>query len=244
MNILIVDDEAPARLRLRQLIDELPGHRVVGEADGGDAALAACSRERVDVVLLDIRMPGRDGLAIARQLVDQPDAPAIVFVTAFAEHAVDAFDVQASDYLVKPVRRERLIQALARVADRAGVSSGVSTPPAAAARGHLRARLGGVVRLIPIDEVRYFRAEQKYVTVRDGAGECLIEDTLSRLEAEFAGRFVRAHRNALVAVHYLQRLQRQGLGHGLWLQGCSEPVAVSRRHLPVIRQALRIRQRE
>jgi two-component system response regulator AlgR len=241
MNILIVDDEAPARLRLRQLIGELPEHRVVGEADDGEAALAACRRETVDVVLLDIRMPGRDGLEIARQLADQPRAPAVVFVTAFAEHAVDAFEVQASDYLVKPVRRERLVQALARAQARVDLPSARSAAPVATARDHLSARLGAVVRLIPVDEVRYFRAEQKYVTVRDGAGECLIEDTLSRLEAEFAGRFVRAHRNALVAVRFLQRLQRQGLGYGLWLQGCAEPVAVSRRHLPVIRQALRTR---
>ena len=241
MNILIVDDEAPARLRLRQLIGELPEHRVVGEAGDSAAALAVCRRETVDVVLLDIRIPGRDGLAIAGELADQPNAPAIVFVTAYAEHAVNAFEVQASDYLVKPVRRERLVQALARVTDRAGMPPGRPTAPVTAGRGHLRARLGGVVRLIPVDEVRYFRAEQKYVTVRDGTGECLIEDTLSRLEAEFAGRFVRAHRNALVAVHYLQRLQRQGLGYGLWLQGCTEPVAVSRRHLPVIRRALRMR---
>lgn len=239
MNILLVDDEAPARARLAQLIAELPEHRVVGEAESGAQALALCAQLAVDVVLLDIRMPGLDGLETARLLAARTAPPAVLFTTAYADHALAAFEVQATDYLLKPVRRERLIQALERLQLRhmAPCADQASTT-VAAPRSHLCARLGGAVQVIAVEEVRYFKAEQKYVTVRHRDGELLIEDSLTRLETEFANRFVRAHRNALAAIAYLEGLQLRGGHHWLRLKDCPEPLAVSRRHLGLVRQAL------
>lgn len=238
MNILLVDDEAPARARLAQLIAELPEHRVVGEAESGAQALALCTQLAVDVVLLDIRMPGLDGLETARLLGAGAAPPAVIFVTACADHALAAFEVQASDYLVKPVRRERLMQALARQQHRPLPRAKGHDAPATAPRTQLQARLGSMVRVVAVEQVRYFKADQKYVTVRDHEGELLIEDSLVRLEAEFASRFVRAHRNALVAIAYLEALHQRSVRHWLQLKDCPERIAVSRRHLRLIRQAL------
>ncbi len=238
MNILLVDDEAPARARLAQLIAELPEHRVVGEAESGAQALLLCAQLPVDVVLLDIRMPGLDGLETARLLGAGPAPPAVIFVTAYADHALAAFEVQASDYLVKPVRRERLVQALARQQHRPSPRADGHDAPVAAPRTQLHARLGSMVQVVAVEQVRYFKADQKYVTVRNHEGELLIEDSLVRLEAEFASRFVRAHRNALVAIAYLEALHQRGVRHWLQLKDCPERIAVSRRHLRLIRQAL------
>jgi two-component system response regulator AlgR len=240
MNILLVDDEAPARARLAQLIAELPEHRVVGEAESGAQALALCAQLPVNVVLLDIRMPGLDGLETARLLAAGAAPPAVIFVTAYTDHALAAFDVQAADYLLKPVRRERLIQALARLQPQASSSPRITSQaaPASAPRTQLYARVGNRVRMVAVEHVRYFKAEHKYITVRDHEGELLIEDSLARLEAEFAGRFVRAHRNALVAIAYLEALHQRGVRHWLQLKDCPERIAVSRRHLRLIRQTL------
>jgi two-component system response regulator AlgR len=243
MNILLVDDEAPARARLAQLIAELPEHRVVGEAESGAQALTLCAQMAVDVVLLDIRMPGLDGLETARLLKAGATAPAVIFVTAYADHALAAFEVQASDYLVKPVRRERLIQALARLQSQASSPPRVSNQAAPALvpapRAHLCARLGNMVRMVAVEHIRYFKAEQKYVTVRNHQEELLIEDSLVRLQAEFIDRFIRVHRNALVAIAYLEALHHRGGQHWLQLKDCPKPVAVSRRHLRLIRQMLK-----
>ncbi|HXF07344.1 MAG TPA: LytTR family DNA-binding domain-containing protein [Candidatus Acidoferrales bacterium] len=237
MDILIVDDEAPARLRLIQLLAEMPDHRIVAEAEDGAQALAVCSAQAVDVVLLDVRMPGLDGLQTARLLAAQTDPPAVVFVTAYADHALAAFEVQATDYLVKPVRRERLAQALARVAQQRGVRAEAAA--GRQPRTHLCSRVRGAVHRIAVDRVRYFKAEQKYVTVHDGEREFLIDGALSGLAEEFAGRFLRVHRNALVSLRYLEGLQKLGLGYGVRLQGCDHVIPVSRRHMPGIRQHLR-----
>ena len=238
MNILIVDDEAPARLRLARLIAELPEHRVIGEAENGMQAAALCDHHAVDVVLLDIRMPSIDGIQTARLLAARPMPLAVIFVTAYPDHALAAFEVQASDYLLKPVRRERLVQALARLAERSGAGAPERAIDHRSPRSHLRTRLGGVVRVVAVEQIRYFKAEQKYVTVRNPDGEFLIEDSLARLEAEFAGRFVRAHRNALVAIPYIEGLHRRGVRYWLVLKDCPESIMVSRRHLPLVRQAL------
>jgi two-component system response regulator AlgR len=238
MNILIVDDEALARLRLAQLIAELPGHRVVGEAENGMQAVALCEHHAVDVVLLDIRMPSIDGLQTARLLAALPMPPAVIFVTAYPNHALAAFEVQASDYLLKPVRRERLVQAFARLTERGGTCTSERVIDNRSPRSHLRTRLGGVVRVVAVEQIRYFKAEQKYVTVRSPEGEFLIEDSLARLEAEFSGRFVRAHRNALVAIPYVEALHRRGVRYWLMLKDCPESIMVSRRHLTLVRQVL------
>jgi two-component system response regulator AlgR len=241
MNILLVDDEALARTRLAQLIAELPEHRVVGEAENGVQALSLCAQLAVDVVLLDIRMPGLDGLETARLLKASAAPPAVIFVTAYADHALAAFEAQASDYLVKPVRRERLMQALARLQSRSSSSPWIKDDDAStsAPRAQLYARLGNMVRVVAVEQVRYFKAEQKYVTVRNHQEELLIEDSLVRLQTEFANRFVRAHRNALVAIAYMEALHQRSGQHWLQLKDCPEPVAVSRRHLQQVRQMMK-----
>lgn len=208
LKVLVVDDEPPARERLKQLLAELPDADFVGEAGTGEEALLLVEAERPDVVLLDIRMPGIGGLEAARRLTLLSDPPAVIFTTAYEQHALEAFEAQASGYLVKPVRRERLAAALKRArrpsrAQRAGIAE--ETP----ARTHVTARVRDQLRLIAVEDVLCFVAEQKYTTVRHVGGEDLIEDPLRTLEQEFAGRFVRVHRNALVAVAQIESIERE-----------------------------------
>lgn len=240
MKIVIVDDEAPARARLRRLIEEIAGHEVVGEAANGSEALLQAEQQHPDVLLLDIRMPGIDGLEAARHLAALENPPAVVFTTAYGDHALDAFSAHAIDYLLKPIRKERLEEALSRVrklnrAQRA-VLAGGNTP---SARSHICARVRGDLQLVPLDDVRYFLADQKYVTVRHGGGALLIEESLKSLEQEFGSRFVRVHRNALVALAHVSALTRdaQGLVR-VQLRGVPEALEVSRRHLRALRKTL------
>ncbi len=242
MNIVIVDDEGLARARLRRLIQELGGEwRVAGEAADGREALAKCARLEVDVVLLDIRMPVMDGLQVAAALARQPEPPAVIFTTAYGEHALAAFEQQAVDYLVKPVRAERLRRAL----ERAGGFTRAQRRALAhqGDDGHgdfVCAHFRGGLRRVPIDDVLYFRADQKYVTARYLGGELLLEDSLKSLEDRFGERFVRIHRNALVAGRYLVGLDKDGEGRGFArLSGIEERLEVSRRHLPLLRRWLR-----
>ena len=238
MKVLVVDDEALARERLRALVLELPGTEVVGEAANGLDALRRCSELTPDVVLLDIRMPGADGLEAARHLAGFERPPAVSFTTAFGEHALEAFDAQAVDYLVKPVRRNRLEQALARAARLTQAQLAALHPEGG--RTHLSARRQGEIELIPVEEVLYLQADQKYVTVRHREGEALIEDSLKTLEEEFDDRFIRVHRGALVARAALAGLERGDDGVcRVRLRGCTERLEVSRRHLAELRQLLR-----
>ena len=215
MKVVIVDDEPLARARLRELLGEQAGVTVVAEAADGHAALHACAEQQPDLVLLDIQMPGIDGLETARHLAAFEPRPAVVFCTAFDAHALSAFDAQAIDYLVKPVRPERLAAALDRVrtftAGR-GHAAAATTPPGQR-RTHLCARMRGSLRLIPIEDVHYLQAEEKYVVVHHARGEDLIEESLKSLEEEFAERFVRIHRNCLVARHEIVELKRAADGH-------------------------------
>ncbi len=209
LRILIVDDEPPARERLRQLLAEIPDTAFAGMAGTGEDALALVEELRPDVVLLDIRMPGMGGLEAARRLATLPDPPAVIFTTAYEQHALEAFDADASGYLVKPVRRERLAAALERVRrpSRAQLA-GIADAAPDAGRTHVTARVRDQLKLIPVGEILCFVAEQKYTTVRHVGGEDLIEDSLRSLEEEFPGRFVRVHRNALVAVAQVESLER------------------------------------
>jgi two-component system response regulator AlgR len=214
LRVLIVDDEPPARDRLRQLLAELPDTECAGEAATGEEALAMAEDARPDIVLLDIRMPGMDGLEAARRLARLPEPPAVIFTTAFEQHALEAFDVQASGYLLKPVRRERLAAAL----DRARRPSKAQMATLADAvtgerRTHVSARVRDQLKLIPLGEVLCFIAEQKYTTVRHIGGEDLIDDSLRSLEEEFGTGFVRVHRNALVAISQVESLERGADGH-------------------------------
>ncbi|MBW8850212.1 MAG: response regulator transcription factor [Xanthomonadales bacterium] len=240
MKVLIADDEPMARERLRALLAEHPDLRLVAEAADGGTALDACAEHTPDIVLLDIAMPGLDGLEAARHLADFEPRPAVVFCTAYDEHALSAFDAAAVDYLVKPVRRERLAVAL----DRARTFVAGRTPKAEVAPGkrrtHLCARLRGSLRLIAIEDIRYLHAEEKYVVVHHARGEDLIEESLKSLETEFAERFVRIHRNCLVARDELVELRRAADGRiEAMLRHGEKPLEVSRRCVPHLRELVR-----
>ncbi|HQU14518.1 MAG: DNA-binding response regulator [Chromatiales bacterium 21-64-14] len=242
MKILIADDEAPARRRLRALVEELDGHTVLGEAADGREALMRTHELDPDVLLLDIRMPGMDGLEAARHVAGLEHPPAVIFTTAYGDHALEAFEAHAVDYLLKPIRRQRLAAALDRARRLTRAQLGVLGVhrQEAPARTHLCARLHGALALIPVAEIRCLQAGQKYVTVRDADREVLIEESLKGLEQEFGDRFLRIHRNALVAWAYVTGLERDVLGRVcVRLRDVVLPLEVSRRHLPQVRRALR-----
>lgn len=243
MKVLICDDEALARERLARFLREMDGYEVVGEAENGEDALNQVTRLQPDVVLLDLRMPVMDGLACAEALAQLPQPPAVIFCTAYDEHALAAFQVQAVGYLLKPVRREQLQEALNRAGrvNRAQLDAVRQQQggEAEGGRSHITAKTHRGIELIPVDDVRYFLADQKYVTVRHGKGEVLIDETLKDLEGEFGRRFIRIHRNALLALHYLDGLELVAPGqYQVRIKGIDERLVVSRRHLPELRETM------
>lgn len=237
MRVLVVDDEAPARARLTRLVAELGGCLCVGEADNGINALARVQELTPDVVLLDVRMPLMDGLETARHLATLETPPAIIFTTAYDEYALQAFDAHAVAYLLKPVRSERLADAMEHAArpTRAQLES-MRRPEA---RLHLSATVGGRLEVVPVQSVRCLVAEQKYVTARHELGELVLDETLKSLEVEFADQFIRIHRNALVAVDHVERLEAGDTGAQVYLRGDAEPLDVSRRHLADVKRRLK-----
>lgn len=275
LRLFLVDDEAPARVRLRTLLADIASecpHQVVGEADSGLTALPQIVQIRPDLVFLDVQMPGMNGIELAGHLMRQMPGIALVFITAFDEYAVQAFDVQALDYLLKPVRASRLAAALQRVAARqvpivrgavtdAVIDADQSVPagetPAATDPAHKMARLArlastlniarqhfsvqerGRVLLVPVGEVLYLRAEQKYVTIKTREREYLIEDSLVSIEEELSSLLVRVHRNALVARSAIAGVERAaGEGGDSWqviIHGVAERLPISRRQWPVIK---------
>ena len=240
MKIVIADDEPLARERLRTLLSEHGGVEVVAEAGDGHQTLRACAEHDPDLVLLDIAMPGIDGLETARHLSAFDPQPAVVFCTAYDAHALSAFEAAAVDYLVKPVRPERLATALERVRTFAAGRERSLAHGAGKRRTHLCARLRGNLRLIPIDDVRYLQAEEKYVVVHHARGEDLIEESLKSLEDEFVERFVRIHRNCLVARQELVELKRDADGHVYAiLRHGDKPLEVSRRCVAQLRETVR-----
>jgi len=243
LRVLIVDDEAPARRRLRDLLTDCTASmplEVAGEAASGPQALDMVARQRVDVVLLDIRMPGMDGIETAQHLRKLEQAPAIVFTTAYDAYAVKAFEVHAIDYLLKPIRVQRLLDALATARTAMAPKEAALAEMRRAPRTSLSASERGRVHLIPVADIIYLKAELKYVTVRTLAREYLVEESLTRLEDEFGERFVRAHRSCLVARTAIRGFERgagEG-GDGHWevlLKGCDERIAVSRRQQHIVR---------
>ena len=241
MRVLIVDDEPLARARLRSLLGELEGYSITGEAGDGAAALASVDRGGVEIVLLDIRMPGMNGLEAARHLAELEAPPAVIFTTAYGEHALEAFEANAVDYLLKPVRKERLAEALARarrptLAQLKSVDDEFPT----GARQQLTVRIGGRLERVEVSEVRAFVAEQKYVTIHHPGGESLIEESLKSLEREFGTRFLRIHRNALINTGYLRGMEKTA--DGGWralLDGLEQGVEASRRHVAELRKVLK-----
>jgi two-component system response regulator AlgR len=244
MNILVVDDEAPARERLARMLAELPGdYAVVGEASDGIEAVELCCTKPVDVVLLDVQMPGLDGLEAAEQIARLEPPPAIILVTAYEQYALAAFEHQVDDYLVKPVRRERLQEALerARIPTRPQQAALTTRDETHQGRRHsLSAHYRGGLQTVPLDDILYLQAQHKYVTVHHIGGELLVDESLKSLEDEFQDLFVRIHRNALVARSRLSALDKDADGNlEVHLRDCPERLPVSRRHLPEIRRWLR-----
>jgi two-component system response regulator AlgR len=243
MRVLVVDDEPPARARLRSMLLETEGFDVAGEAENGQRALELCDSLQPDIVLLDVRMPGIDGLEVARHLATQAEPPADIFVTAFDEYALKAFDSEAIAYLLKPIRAEKLRAALAKAGrlTRPQLQQMANAARESPRRTHIGVRGRDGLKLIPVEEVFFFHSDQKYTTVRHQNGEDLIEDSLKTLEEEFAATFVRIHRNALVNTKYLERIARDASGqHFVHLRGLAEPLEVSRRMAGDLKDRFRI----
>ena len=246
LRVLIVDDEELARLRMRSLLADCmePAAEVVGEASTAAAALQWLTQHPCDLVLLDIRMPGLDGIQLAQRVRSLPRPPGLVFVTAHAEHAVDAFDLEAIDYLTKPVRRARLQEALTRVAQRLGMAA--PTPAAAAAdiQPAIVVNDRGSLARVPLAEVLYLKAELKYVTLRTAQHSYVLDDSLTELEGRLGEEFLRVHRNAIVARRAVRALERRvdpeegGEGWAVRVSPTDEWLAVSRRQLSAVRDAL------
>lgn len=232
MKVLIVDDEAPARERLRRLCEDLADVQVAGEAENGAAAIDMAQKIDVDVVLLDIRMPAMDGIEVARHLSALLEPPAVIFVTAFDQYALDAFEAQAVGYLLKPIRREKLQAALqsARRLTRLQLGEFAGRAQLAGARKQIAVRVRDRIRLVPVSDIQYFLADQKYVTIKHLQGADLIEEALKSLEDEFVAGFVRVHRNALVALRAIDSVHRTEDGQlEVLIKNSTEKLTVSRR---------------
>ena len=241
--ILIADDEAPARARLRDLLDECRETfplAIVDEARNGREALEVINREKVDIVLLDIRMPEIDGMEAARHIAGMAEPPAIIFTTAFDSYAIKAFEVNAIDYLLKPIRAERLLVALGKTRAAPPISREALEAASNQPRRHLSVHERGKIILVPLAEVLYLRAELKYVTVRTEEREHLVEESLTHLEEEFADAFVRIHRNCLVARAAIAGFERNAeeteSGWAVVIKGTGEKLPVSRRQHSVVKQ--------
>ncbi|MHB8454939.1 MAG: LytR/AlgR family response regulator transcription factor [Acidiferrobacterales bacterium] len=240
MRVLIVDDEKLARDRLRELLAEIAGHTIVGEAMNGNEAVERTIELNPDVLLMDIRMPGMDGLEAAMHLMGMENPPSVIFTTAYDQHALHAFEVNAVDYLLKPIRKDRLAAALEKahkltLKQLQEINQAQEQP---SARTHISVHLRGNIRLVPVQDILYFMADSKYVTVRTTAEEHLIEDSLVNLEKEFGEKaFLRIHRNALVATSYIKGIEKSSVG--TWqvsLKGLERKLDVSRRHAASVRR--------
>ena len=243
MKVLIVDDEAPARDRLIHMVSSIDSMETSGEASNGLEAVRMVQDSHPDVVLMDIRMPGMDGLEAARHLSEMDEPPAIIFTTAYSEHALEAYDANAVDYLVKPIRQEKLEKSLAKArkltkAQIAALNMETNTT----GRSHICARIRGNLELIPVDEIVYFQADQKYITVRHVGGEVLIEDALKNLEIEFEDRLIRIHRNALVSTNYITGMEKNIDGRFVvTFKDVEDKLEISRRHVAEVRKFLKTR---
>lgn len=239
MRILIVDDEKLARDRLRELVNDIGGHTVIGEGRNGNEAVEKASELNPDILLMDIRMPGMDGLEAAMHLMGMENPPSVIFTTAYDQHALDAFEVNAVDYLLKPIRKDRLANALIKARKLTEkqlqeINEAREEPPC---RTHISVHMRGNIRLVPVVDICYFLADSKYVVVRTKEEEHLIEDSLVNLEKEFGERFLRIHRNALVARNYVNAIEKDT--SGAWqvsVRDVDKKLDVSRRHAASVRR--------
>ena len=242
LNILIVDDELLARKRMRTLLGDCtePAVTIGGEAKNSAEALAMLEQVQFDAVLLDIHMPGGDGLALARRLKELPHQPAIVFITAHAEHAVEAFELTATDYLTKPVRLERLQNSLQKIEH---YKKSIRRLEPSLPNETLVIQERGITERIPLNEVLYLKAELKYISVRTALKTHILEGSLNDLEARYPAHFLRVHRNALVATHAIRALEKhfdpdEGDGWAVRLTNIDELLMVSRRQLAAVKEVI------
>jgi len=244
LRVFIVDDELPARNRLRDLLhdcsEQLPLD-IVGEAGNGQEALDRLLETPADVVLLDIRMPQMDGIELAQHLNKLPKPPVIIFTTAFDAYAIRAFELHAVDYLLKPIRLKRLFEALTRAREAVPMQTEVLRDLLPEPRKFLSIHERGKIHLVPVEQVLFLRAELKYVTVRTAESEYLLEESLFALEKEFATRFVRIHRNCLVAKEAIEGFEKggeegEGSGWMVRLKGADELLAISRRQQHIVKE--------
>ena len=245
IKILIVDDEEMARERLHSLLERSNDYQICADAENGLEAIQMVERHQPDIVLMDISMPEMNGLEAARELTALHNPPAVIFTTAYGEYALEAFSTKAIGYLMKPIRQEQLLQSLeqARSLNRMQRIEALERQRdngAGPARKHICARMRGNLELIPIDEIIYFQADQKYVTVRHEAGEVIIEESLKSLENDFSDRFLRIHRNALVSKSRISGLEKTDVGRTkVVLNEVDDQLEVSRRHLSEVRRFVR-----
>ena len=242
LSVLVVDDETLARSRLRTLLGDCtsPAVSLDGEAANATQALELLRRHSFDLVLLDIRMPGADGLTLAQMLRDMPNAPAVVFVTAHSEHAVQAFELEAVDYLTKPVRLERLVASLQKV--ERTIESGRGQIPYLPPEVLVIQERGRLLR-VPLSDVLYLKAELKYITVRTATKSYILDGSLSELEEKYKAQFMRIHRNAIIARRAVRALEKhvdpeEGEGWAVRLDGVEELLFVSRRQVAAVREAI------
>lgn len=241
MKCLVVDDESLARERLVRLLEDLQGWDLCGQAASGAEALRQAELLEPDLVLLDIRMPGMDGLEAARHLARLAGPPAVVFTTAYGDHALEAFDAHAIDYLLKPIHPERLRQALEKVARLGGAApEQLGAATGSGRRTHFCARVRGNLELLAVEDVVFMQADNKYVTVRSPSQQILIEESLKSLEQELGDSFLRIHRNALVAARAVRGLEKAAGGHCcVLLEGVEDRLEVSRRLLPEVKRRIK-----
>ncbi len=238
MNIILVDDEPLALMRLKRLIEGSELGSVIGEAKNGVQALELAQKLAPDVILMDIQMPLMDGLEAAKHLAQWDTPPAVIFCTAYDEYALQAFDVQAVGYLLKPVRLENLKSALSKLAKINKVQANALNE--GHRRSHISAKTHQGLELVPIENIILFRADHKYISVFHSSGEILIDEPLKDLEEEFEKEFVRVHRNALVNVNNITGLDKLEDGSmALRLAGFDDLVPVSRRHVAAVRKLLK-----
>lgn len=241
MKILIVEDEIPARERLCHLVGELYPDYVVFEAGHGLEALDKIALHAPEIMLLDIRMPGMNGLELINHLLHFENPPAVIFTTAYQDYALRAFDANAVDYLVKPIHRQRLKTAIER-AHVVNLGKLSQIKMEGFRRRHLSAMMQNRLQLIAIEKIRYLKAEQKYIIAAWPDGELLLNESLAALEKEFADYFIRIHRNALAAKNHIDCLSKTGDGQAvLKLHDMPTGLVISRRHLPDVRRLLKQR---